>query len=228
MHILIIPHWDTDGVISAALLAGNLNGKVDYYIPDIGSYTIKENSIKKINSKKYDCIFIVDFALQKKIVQKLKAKKIIIIDHHLIKKVKGVEYYNLILKGKDCPCSVMSLIEYLDKDYLLESCIAAIGDKEQNILRNEKFKKRIERCQRKFKIDFNKMYKIKNLIDSSYMLARKNEILRTINLISNKGILYKAERPLLKWMRPAPYEFRSLWSSAGSRMMPGRIDPGMI
>jgi single-stranded DNA-specific DHH superfamily exonuclease len=190
MRTLIITHWDTDGVVSAAVLAKNL-AKADFFIPEIGMYSIADKDIKKINLRKYDEIYIVDFACRKKAVEKLKAKKITAIDHHFSEKAKNIKYFNPILKGAsydDYPCTVQVLCEYLGKDYLLESCIGAVGDKEQNILKNKKFKKKIDKCKKKINIDFNKMYLTKNLIDSSYMLGKKKEIIRTIKLIMEKGV----------------------------------------
>jgi single-stranded DNA-specific DHH superfamily exonuclease len=187
MKTLIITHWDTDGVISAAVLAQSL-GKADFFVPKIGMYSITDEDIKKINLRKYDEIYVVDFACQKKTVEKLKCKKIQVIDHHFSEKAKNVKYFNPILKGAsydDYPCTVQVLCEYLGKDYLLESCIGAVGDKEQNILKNEKFRNKIRQCR----TGFNKMYLVKNLIDSSYMLNKRKEIIRTIRLIMEKGVL---------------------------------------
>ncbi len=88
-----------------------------------------------------------------------------------------------------------------EKEYLLESCIAAVGDKEHKILKNPKFKARIEQCEKEQGIDFSKMLDIKELIDSSYITGNTDRIQETIRLIAEQGVLAVLEDQSLKEQR---------------------------
>ena len=99
MRCIIIHHWDTDGICSAAML---YKEGFDNITPKIGNYFLEDEEIEKIKDGKYDEIWIVDVALNEKTMRKLvDITKVKVFDHHLTRKVEGVEYVNPIIEGKN-------------------------------------------------------------------------------------------------------------------------------
>ena len=100
-----------------------------------------------------------------------------------------------------------------EEDFLLEICIGAVGDKEQKILKNQKFKERIDECAkiplpptldtRHSTLNFELMLEIKELIDSCYITGNKDRIKNTIKLIAEEGVLAVLEDESLKEQRDA-------------------------
>lgn len=191
-HGLIIPHWDTDGILSAAAVVQSIADTPEIHIPEIGTYTIPAPDISRINAQKYKHIYILDYALQKEIVSQLKAESITVIDHHLTLKAEGVEYCNPVADGADpdkYPCCMAAVSEYCKEEFLLETCIAAAGDKEHKILKNKYFIPKLEKCREKHGLGFNDLMEIKELIDSNYMTGDKSGIQETIHIIIQHGVL---------------------------------------
>ncbi len=278
MKNLIISHWDTDGIISSALILRHypsletpviskepatekssdlgsafvaLRSSFDIHISPIGTFTLAPDVIRTINEEKYEHIFIIDYALQKDIVEQLSAVKITVIDHHFTGKATNAEYFNKVIDGaspEDYPCCVMSVVDYVNKvkgesgtcqgnelsadsptrhsslvtpnsatavdsstrpsppasyhsaatdDFLLESSVAAVGDKEHKILKNPRFKERIELLEQEQGIAFEQLARVKELIDSNYMSGNLEGAKQTIRDIAENGALSVLENEKL-------------------------------
>ncbi len=129
--ILIIHHWDTDGISSAAIFTDyiqNISGvdlNIDYVVPAIGTYRLLPGSVPEKNldipSKAYDIIAVVDYSVPKEDIIDLKERyrtPIIVYDHHLRKPVaeENIFYYNPVAcgdSGKKWPSTTWVLKEYL-------------------------------------------------------------------------------------------------------------------
>jgi single-stranded DNA-specific DHH superfamily exonuclease len=65
-NILLIHHWDTDGISSAAIFTdyiNNINGsklRIDYVVPSAGTYRLLPGDNLNIPRKNYDFIAILD------------------------------------------------------------------------------------------------------------------------------------------------------------------------
>ena len=76
-NILILHHWDCDGICSSVLLAKHLkeiNSKVNinFFIPKIGNYFLDSRDYRTMTDNNLDTLFIVDMALPKKDFLRLK------------------------------------------------------------------------------------------------------------------------------------------------------------
>lgn len=202
MSSLIITHWDTDGILSAAAVAGSLNHDITLYIPAIGTYSLPDEDISEINANRYQEIFITDYALQKEIAGQLQAEKtVVIIDHHFTEKAEEVEYYNPVADGADpdrYPCCMVAVSEYLEKEFPLETCIAAVGDKEHKIKKNRYFADRLERCKQEYGMGFDDCMELKELIDANYMTGDISGIKDTIRAVIQMGVLSLRDSEALK------------------------------
>lgn len=114
-NVLIIHHWDADGISSAALITNILNKdekkNITYCIPEIGTY----NLIRKNNTGagniiipeiKYDIIFVLDYSVPKDDIisfSKTMETPMVIYDHHLREPVEdnNISYNNPVAYGED-------------------------------------------------------------------------------------------------------------------------------
>lgn len=117
-EILIIHHWDTDGIASSVMIRKFLNkylpeSVITAVFAEIGTYRLLplENSKKPaehnlvIPVKKYDACFLLDYSVPYNDIVNLRNKikcPVIVYDHHLRKPVKekDIYYYNPVAEGE--------------------------------------------------------------------------------------------------------------------------------
>ena len=88
-RFLIVHHWDSDGIASAAMLGRfclNSKSRVDYLVPKIGVYGIEALTLKDIPCS-VDCIVVLDYSVDGRVFEKLKLdleRDIVVFDHHVV------------------------------------------------------------------------------------------------------------------------------------------------
>jgi len=195
--VLIIHHWDCDGLCSAALLhryLGKINKdiNIEFYLPKIGYYCLAEEDYKFIKGKKLDIIFIVDYALSKGDILELRkiAKDIYLFDHHRQEKINEVNHINPFtednLNSLDFPSAGWVINKYFGKQQEILSILGSIGDQEEKVKNNKVVKKIIER----YNLTFFDCTKIVKNIDSNYITNNKDGVYWTISFLvdENKNI----------------------------------------
>jgi single-stranded DNA-specific DHH superfamily exonuclease len=194
-NILILHHWDCDGLCSAAMLCKylietNKNINIEFITPKIGNYFLGKQDYKKIMRKNRNIFFVVDMALPRQDILTLKEYfgNIIIFDHHKQEIIKEVIHINPNAgnKGKslDFPSTGWVINNYFNKPQDILAVLGAIGDQEERIIDNETVKRVLE----SEKTDFNSCTKLVNNIDSNYILNNNHGIKRIVNFLSkNKG-----------------------------------------
>ncbi|MEM3587326.1 MAG: DHH family phosphoesterase, partial [Candidatus Jordarchaeaceae archaeon] len=93
---LIIHHWDTDGISSAALFLEYFKKLkkeliVENYTPIIGNYFLEDCEIDRISFQNFHFIIIVDINFPKNNILKLKnasKAEIFYFDHHIQEKIE--------------------------------------------------------------------------------------------------------------------------------------------
>lgn len=139
---LLIHHWDTDGICSAAMIFEYLDKEIDYRTPLIGNYYLTEKEIEEISSHGYDFIIIADMAIPRENILKIKKRsgaETFIFDHHLQPLIEGVDHHNPVSMGKpaeEYPSNTWVLTKYLGRDIDLLSVLGAVGDNEKKIKNN--------------------------------------------------------------------------------------------
>jgi len=185
MQRLIIHHWDTDGICSAAILLENLNGKAKTVTPKIGNYFLTNEEIKQYS--KYKEIYIVDMALPENNIRNLATNsRITIFDHHLQTPLKGVNHINPVAHGaseEDFPSATWVLKEYFHEDRNLLVVLGIVGDNEHKIKSNNRFHDIVDRFCKIQSIDFDDLVRAVYLIDSNYKLGKKKEVERLPQII---------------------------------------------
>jgi len=186
---LIIHHWDTDGICSAAMLYEKGNENI---IPKIGNYFLEKEEIKKIANGGYEEIWVVDMALNEETMKKLaRIGKVKVFDHHLTKKVEGVEYVNPILQGKneeEYPSASWVVAEHLGRTTDLLAFLGVVGDWEERI-KGTSFYSHLEKFMEKSRLGFEQLHEMVYLIDANYKTGDKEEVERAVKL------LYETENP---------------------------------
>ena len=174
MHRLILHHWDTDGICSAALL---YNEECANITPKIGNYFLEEEEIEWITSN-FEEVWIVDLALHenslKKIVERVKVR---VFDHHITKKVEGVSYINPIMEGDEeekWPSASWIVGEHIEVKNLL-SYLGVVGDWEERI-KKTKFYPTLERFMEENNLSFEELHEMVYLIDANYKMGDKKEV----------------------------------------------------
>ena len=190
MERLIIHHWDTDGICSAAILIRNLDGEAKTVTPQIGNYFLTDGEINAYLS--YDEIYIVDMALPESNIRQLaKNAKVTIFDHHIQKPIDGIYHINPVAHGalqKDYPSATWVLKEHFDEEVELLVILGIIGDNEQKIKENKRFYEIVQEFCKKLSTEFDDLVKAVYLIDSNYKLGRKEEVERLPWILEDMSI----------------------------------------
>lgn len=176
-NILILHHWDCDGICSAVLLYKYLKKinnkiKVDFFLPKIGNYFIDDIDRKSIIKKDPNTLFIVDMALPKDDILRLKKdiSCIHIFDHHKQDKILEVNHINPFTDNNysslDFPSAGWVINDYFNKPQNILSVLGAIGDQEEKVKNNIG----VERIIEENGLSFDKCVEITKSIDSCYVL----------------------------------------------------------
>lgn len=198
---LIIHHWDTDGLCSAALLLNFFNQldsnlKIDLLTPTINNYFLKKSEYQAIVNANYDFIVTCDINFDEQVVTKLsdiKPGKVFIFDHHIQKPIAGVFYYN-----KPYPSCSLVLREYLQQEFSLLSILGAIGDKEEKIRQDEHYWPGIKKILEQNNLSFPQALQMRNLIDSCYMADDYSGISDTIKILQDDSLQVLEDENLQK------------------------------
>ncbi|AIJ04921.1 phosphoesterase RecJ domain protein [Methanocaldococcus bathoardescens] len=180
--MLIIHHWDTDGIISSALTVKALNLEDFINItPPIGEFRFDDRIKKYI--EKSEKIYVLDLNLPQE-VEDIK-KETIFIDHHIQKKIKNpyVKQINPILEGyseKDYPSASFVVSEYFSYwDYL--SAIGAVGDIGERAFDIPKVLKLLEMEN----LGKEEALRLVQLIDSNYIVMERYDVENAVKVVLN-------------------------------------------
>ncbi|MFH0818655.1 MAG: DHH family phosphoesterase [Patescibacteria group bacterium] len=189
---LIIHHWDTDGLCSAALLKRffiALNSKIalDIMPPTINNYFLTAREFTEIKRAKYDFIITCDINFPPKVVLELEAikpKKVFVFDHHKQDPIKEVHYYN-----RRYPSNTLVLAEYLELDMDLLISLGAIGDKEEKIKQDKQYWPLINKVLNNNNINFEQVLQIRDLVDASYVINDADLMRKVIDVLAINPLL---------------------------------------
>jgi len=198
---LIIHHWDTDGICSAAML---YDSSAENMTPSIGNYFMEKDEIVAIRERGFEEIYVVDMALNEESMKALAdIAPVKVFDHHVTKRVDGIDYTNPILDGKDeedYPSASWVVGNSVGMGDNILSFLGAVGDWEER-LKNIRFYKKLQDFMDRASTSFEEMHLMVKLIDSNYKIGDKREVEQAVVSLSEtddvKGYILNNE----KWRR---------------------------
>ncbi|WP_048064207.1 single-stranded-DNA-specific exonuclease RecJ [Archaeoglobus fulgidus] len=192
---LIIHHWDTDGITSAALLIKAL--ELDEFrnmSPPIGEFRFDDRIRKAIEHA--ERVYILDLNLPYD-VEGIE-KETVFIDHHIQPKIKNprVRQINPSLEGKESPSASFVVSEYFDV-WNTWTALGAVGDVGEKAFKIPK----VVELLNKEGLAREEVLKVIELIDSNYIAMDRKGVEQAV-----KVVLENSEKDLLThkpWIKRA-------------------------
>jgi oligoribonuclease NrnB/cAMP/cGMP phosphodiesterase (DHH superfamily) len=195
-RILIIHHWDFDGMCSAALLIKYLNAvnkgiKIFTEAGNIGKYYISQEQIDNFKSLSPTCIIVCDYAIPKEDIISLKeiSNNIYIFDHHRQEEIRQAVHINPFtdrnIDGLKYPSAGWVINDYLGRSQEILAVLGAIGDQEDNVRQNST----VRGVLKENNLSFEEAREIAANIDSCYIINDYKQIRHLVKLLSGRIVV---------------------------------------
>ena len=199
--ILIIHHWDTDGLCSGALILEQLGDrKAETWTPPLGTFYLTQEHIEY--AKGFDNVIICDMALPAENVKAVaESAKVIMFDHHHQTPIEGITHINPVAhgaSGSDYPSNTWVIKEKLGLPLRLHIILGFIGDREQKIKDNPPFWALVQEYMAENNVSFDELLELVYRIDSSYKVGDRDSVAEAPHLLRE----YKTREDILgnqKW-----------------------------
>lgn len=188
---LLIFHWDTDGICSAAIIIKHFGKDIDLRIPYIGNYYLTAEEIAEISEQRYDFIIVADMAIPEENTLQLKKEscaEIYIFDHHLQNIIEEVYHYNPISMGEPAenyPSNSWSLSKYLKREIDILSVLGAVGDNGIKLKNNREAFPKIEAFLENSNLSFDDLMIMVELIDSNYKVGNREMARNAVSFLKD-------------------------------------------
>ena len=184
--ILIIHHWDTDGLCSGALILEQLGErKAETWTPPLGTFYLTDDHIEYAGS--FDNVFICDMALPSGNVRAIaESSKVIMFDHHHQAPIEGITHINPVAhgaSGSDYPSNTWVIKKHLKLPLGLNVLLGFIGDREQKIKDNHPFWEITKSYMDEHSVSFDELLELVYLIDSSYKVGDRASVAEAPHLL---------------------------------------------
>ena len=185
---VIVHHWDTDGICSAAIIASILEKKGEQWVNctlQIGKFEFDGKVVEKI--KDADMLYVVDLNMPEA-VEEL-TQRVIFIDHHIQSRIKNpnVEQVNPIISGKserDFPSATWVVSHHFSTwNYL--SALGAVGDVRG--IFDWQIGKKVEELLSKEGLSRDDAVRLVSLIDSNYIAMDRQGVEEAVSTILNSS-----------------------------------------
>ena len=206
-RLVIVHHWDSDGIASAAMVTGWLMRQnpieINYSIPRIGFYdldAVRSQLDRAVD--KADSILFLDYSLRREeleVLEKLTGKDILVVDHHRGDLWKNI--CNPLLEGyaeEDFPSNTYNLwkniIQEEVTEHIIHVLIGVVGDLGWKA---RSFIDHILSRSKVIKPNLEKLYRIVETIDSCYRVGDFNCIEKARTILVEGNIYEILETPIL-------------------------------
>ena len=171
---MIIHHWDTDGICSAALL--KTVKRDELFVPE--NFFLTEEEKNYIEKRNPEWIYLVDIALPDKDINFLESiSDLYIFDHHRRKEKKKSFYID-----ENSPSTTFIIKNHYRLKEDLLTVLGAVGDKEEKILETE-YRNDVEKVMKRYDIEFEQLLKITKLLDSNYVINDFKAVKESVDFV---------------------------------------------
>ncbi|MCW4012443.1 MAG: DHH family phosphoesterase [Candidatus Bathyarchaeota archaeon] len=180
-RVLLIHHWDTDGLCSAALLLDYL-GRDDIvtWTPLLGTFYLLPKHIEM--AQDYDHVIVCDMALPSDNIRAIAKKtRVTVIDHHHQDPIEEIEHINPVAygaSGDQYPSNTWVIKEKLELSLSLKIILGYVGDREQKIKDNPPFWKQTQEYLAQEGIMFDDLLELVYRIDSGYKVGEREAVMQ--------------------------------------------------
>lgn len=179
-RVLLIHHWDTDGLCSAALLLDYFGrDDVDTWTPLLGTFYLLPEHVEMAQG--YDHVVACDMALPADNIKAIAEKtRVTVIDHHHQDPIEEIEHINPVAygaSGKEYPSNTWVIKEHLGLPLSLKIILGYIGDREQKIMNNPPFWKQTQEYLEGEGGTFDDLLELVYRIDSSYKVGEREAVM---------------------------------------------------
>ncbi len=208
-RVLIIHHWDTDGICSASLLRDELRqADVFNLVPTIGTYQISERILGEAAGD-WDAIIIADIKLPHKDFRTLRevtAASILLFDHHMGETPDGVA--NLRSASEEIgpashPSTTWLVKELLQLPISLRSLLGIVGDRGFMELSGGPAREDAMQFLSRLGLDERVLLKMTDLLDSNARVGEVSLVEEAVVELSKMGEDPKAILSHPIWTRNA-------------------------
>lgn len=183
---VVIHHWDTDGLTSAALFLNYFSKQfshiqLDPFVPVIGNYYLKDDQYEYLRQQGYQFAITCDInfpALTVQHLAQLFPNQVYMIDHHKQLPYTEVHYYNEPYPS--CATYVNTLLEQPNN---ILSVLGLVGDKEELIQQDKTFFPQVQEMMDQHDLTFAQLLDMRRLVDSNYIMNDYTGMLETIHLL---------------------------------------------
>lgn len=186
---VVIHHWDTDGIVSAALLRNYLRTQfphttVDLFMPTITNYYLTDDQYDYLQGQGYEFVITCDLNFPSSTVQDLANRwpgQVYFFDHHHHPTAYDqVHYFNM-----EHPACASHIAQRLGLRYDLLPVIAMVGDREEHIQQDKIYYPHVQAVMAEHGLTFSQLLEARRLIDSNYIVDDYAGIIETVQLLQD-------------------------------------------
>lgn len=186
---VVVHHWDTDGLVSAALLRNYFQQhypekKLDLFMPTITNYYLTADQYDYLQQQGYEFVLTCDLNFPVDTVEQLAKQwpgQVYFFDHHHHPQpYEQVHYYN-----QEHPACASHIAQLLGLPYDLLPVMAMVGDREEAIQADRQFYPAVQAVLSDHALTFAQLLEARRLIDSNYIMDDYTGIVETIQLLQD-------------------------------------------
>ncbi len=183
-NVIIISHWDTDGLCSAVKLWGYFGRETDLYTPPIGRYDIPGDEMDIFGG--YDYIIVTDIALPGRTISRLSesaAKHVLVIDHHYHPDRGDAIYVDYKMpNGLNFYSNTLLIDDLLGLEGDIITALGLVGDYKHEI-RNTELYGWVRDIAYREGLSIEDLYRLTLLIDSNHIVNDREAVYRAAHTI---------------------------------------------
>jgi nanoRNase/pAp phosphatase (c-di-AMP/oligoRNAs hydrolase) len=185
-RIVLIHHWDVDGLASAALILQfaqqhKIVSTIELFAPTVNNYFLENAEFERIAALNPDAVVVVDYNIPLDNIERLEqiAPLVFVFDHH----VQTADINRPGLQDTNYPGCSMLVSDYLMQPLSIAAVLGMVGDQEELIQQRTDFYPSVEQMMTEYALTFDQLLRITKLLDTSYIVDDAAAMRHSIDLI---------------------------------------------